>query len=316
MKELLIMGVFDRFTSGNSDEKKDEQGYTIKDYEEMLEEYRDAEAEILLNIAIIHFEEENIPESIKNLKEAIDLYKELDNTEKQALVLDIMGDINRYRDRTSDAIDNYRDAYDLYSQINSDAAGVVKDKISEAENVQYADAAQQKYDTSINIKPQKRVVEERVDTSKVEAKSDYNLIGNHIEEVIGMLDGADTYKSYAASENPIEELEKAYEMSNGIGDTSGKASILLVMGDVYLKESKIDKALKNFNQALDFFEDIDNDIGEAVSNLLIGTAYYMMDDTDKVRTNFRRAMEIFREKKDLIGENIAMNLMNAIYAED
>lgn len=313
MKELLIMGVFDRFTGGDSGEKKDEQGNTIQDYEEMLEEYRDAEAEILLNIAIIHFEEENIPESIKNLKEAIELYKGLDNAEKQALVLDIMGDINRYRDRPSDSLDNYREAYDLYSQINSDAAADVKDKISEVENIKYADAAQQKYDYSINAKPKHQKV---VEVSEVDKKSEYSKIESNIEDVLGMLEGADTYKSYADAENPIEELEKAYDMSSGIGDTLGEASILLVMGDVYLKESKIDKALKNFDKALELFEEIDNDTGEAVSNLLIGTAYYMMGDTDSARTNFRRSVELLREKKDLLGEEYAMNLMNAIYVEE
>ena len=47
----------------------------------------------------------------------------------------------------------------------------------------------------------------------------------------------------------MEELKNAYEMSSGIGDTSGKATILLIMGDVSLKESKTDDALKYFNKA-------------------------------------------------------------------
>lgn len=320
MKELLIMGVFDRFSGGGSNEKRDEQGNTLEDYMEMLEEYMDAEAEILLNIAIIHFDDENITESIKNLRKAIEIYKELDNKEQEALVLDIMGDINKYRERTADALENYRDAYDLYTQIKSDNASDVKGKINELENVQYAESSQGKFSYTVEDKPSQttmtKVVEPKIDVKEVKQKSNYSNISDNIEAVIGMLEGSDTYKAYAESENPLEELQKAYDMSSGIGDTAGKASLLLIMGDASLKQSNIDKALKYFKQALEYYQEIDNKTGEAVANLMIGTAYFLQGDMDSVSQSFRKSIEILRENKDLLGENIAMDLMNAIYEKE
>ena len=48
-----------------------ETEYTIDDYQELLDEYKDSEAEILINIATLYFEQENIPESMKNLEKSI-----------------------------------------------------------------------------------------------------------------------------------------------------------------------------------------------------------------------------------------------------
>ncbi len=145
--------------------------------------------------------------------------------------------------------------------------------------------------------------------------SDYNKISDNVKEVIGMLKGADSYSSYLKSEDPMKELKNAYEMSSEIGDTSGKATLLLIMGNVSLKESKTNAALNYFKKSQEYFHDIDDETGEAASRLLIGIAYYMNDDMDMVNSNFRKSIKLFRDSKDLLGENIAIRLMNAIYED-
>ena len=106
MKEtLIIIGVFDMLSGGNSDNESNEiKEYTMEDYQDMLKEYKNAEAEILINIATIHFENEKIPESIKTLKKAIKIYAEIEDMGKQGLVYDLMGDVNRYNNNNSSAI--------------------------------------------------------------------------------------------------------------------------------------------------------------------------------------------------------------------
>ena len=94
---LLIAGVFDRLSGGNPSELPESEEYTLEDYKEILNEYKYAEAEILINIATINFEENHVRESLKNLEKAIVIYKELKDIGKQALVLDLIGDINRYK---------------------------------------------------------------------------------------------------------------------------------------------------------------------------------------------------------------------------
>jgi tetratricopeptide (TPR) repeat protein len=309
---LLISGVFDRFSGGSSSKETNESEYTIEDYQELLDEYKDAEAEILINIATLNFEEENIPESMKNLEKSLQLYKELGDIGKQALVLDLMGDINRYNKKIKLALDFYREAYQLYSEIESDHKDELIKKIKELEVLESASVS----GTRFSYKNPTTIVAPSEVPDEEYAHSDYNEISGNIKEVIGMLKGADTYRTYANSENPMEELENAYEMSSGIGDVAGKATILLIMGDLDLKESKTENALKNFKKSLEYFLEIDDKTGEAVSRLLIGTAYYITGNMENVPPNFRKSIEILRDLKDIQGENIAMRLMNAIYEEE
>jgi tetratricopeptide (TPR) repeat protein len=308
---LLITGVFDRLSGGNpSDKPTESEEYTLEDYVEILNEYKYGEAEILINIATINFEENHIRESLKNLEKAILIYKELEDIGKQALVLDLIGDINRYKTKNDVALDNYRKAYEFYTAVDSDLKDEVVEKIKELEVQQSAGEAQTIYNYGI---PSEIPSEDSIE--KV-PPSNYNKISINIEEVIGLLNGADTYLSYAKSEDPMEALESAYEMSTGIGDDSGKATLLLIIGYVSLEKSKSYDALKYFNAAFENFQEIDDKKGEAVSRLLIGTTDYINGNMSKVSLNFRNAIEIFRELKDVPGENTAMKLINAIYEEE
>jgi tetratricopeptide (TPR) repeat protein len=310
MKEtLLITGVFDRISGGSEDKPIEPDEYTIEDYQELFNEYRGAEAEILINIATIYFEEEDINKSMKTLEKAIAIYKELQDVNKQALVLDLMGDINRYNNKNSSALKNYREAYASYSDVESDHKNELLEKIKELEVQQSAGEAQNIYNYGItsNVPSEVRTPQEQ--------SSDYLKIRENIEEVIDMLNGADTYLSYAKSEDPMQDLESAYEMSSGIGDNTGISTLLLIMGYVSLEKSETNDALKYFNEGLEKFQDIDDKMGEAVSRLLIGTADYINGNMDKVSSNFRKSIELFRDLEDIDGENIAMKLMNAIYEE-
>jgi tetratricopeptide (TPR) repeat protein len=312
MKEtLIITSVFDMLSGGNSDKESNEtKEYNMEDYQAMLKEYKDAEAEILINIATIHFENENIPESIKTLKKAIKIYAELENMGKQGLVYDLMGDVNRYNKNNSSAIGDYKKAYKFYFKINSDYKDEIKEKINNLEILDSAGDAQAIYNYGVpsNIP---------AETPKPDVpSSDYTKISKKIEEVIGMLNGADTYLVYAKSEDPMEQLENAYEMSDGIGDDKAKSTLLLIIGYVSLEQFKTKDALKYFNASLENFQEIDDKKGEAVSRLLIGTADYINGDMEKLSSNFRKSIQILRDMKDISGETIAMELMNSIYEEE
>ena len=312
MKEtLLITGVFDMLSGGDSDKESNEnKEYTMEDYQEMLKEYKDAEAEILINIATIHFENEDIPESIKTLKKAIKIYAELEDMGKQGLVYDLMGDVNRYNKNNSSALEDYKKAYKFYFKINSDYKNEIKEKINNLEIQESASDAQTIYNYGLPSKIPSEVPLQDIPSS------DYTKISKKIEEVISMLKGADTYISYAKSENPMEQLENAYEMSDGIGDDTAKSTLLLIIGYVSLEKYKTNDALKYFNASLENFQEIDDKKGEAVSRLLIGTADYINGDMEKVSSNFRKSIKILRDMKDISGETTAMELMNSIYEEE
>jgi tetratricopeptide (TPR) repeat protein len=315
-KAFLITGVFDMLSGGNTGKESNEnKEYNMEDYQEMLKEYKNAEAEILINIATIHFEDEDIPESIKTLKQAIKIYAELEDMGKQGLVYDLMGDVNRYNNNNSSALEDYKKAYKFYFKIKSDYKNEIREKINGLEKQESTVNTKKinNYGVPSNIQSESPKLEDP--TPDIPA-SDYNKISKKIEEVIGMLNGADTYLMYARSEDPMEQLENAYEMSDGIGDETAKSTLQLIIGFVSLEKNKTNDAIKYFNTSLENFQEINDKKGEAVSRLLIGTADYINGDMEKVSSNFRKSINILRDMKDIPGENIAMELMNSIYEEE
>ncbi|UTB32542.1 MAG: tetratricopeptide repeat protein [Methanobacterium sp. ERen5] len=85
MEFFLVNGFFDRFAGLEKEKDTDveSEDYDLDDYLDILNEYRDAEAEILINIATIYFEDDNMEESLKYLEEAIVIYDGLDYLEKK-----------------------------------------------------------------------------------------------------------------------------------------------------------------------------------------------------------------------------------------
>lgn len=307
MEFFLVNGFFDRFAGLESEPENssDSQDYSLEDYLEILNEYRDAEAEILINIATIYFEDDNMTESLKYLEDAIIIYDELSYAEKKALIMDIMGDIYYNTNEKRTALEYYKEAYKLYSETDSDVKDNIISKINETEKELVRTVSKTKMSAP---KPEKTPVVE-VNTD------DYVAISSEIEEVISILNGANTYMSYADHENPIKQLQNAYEMSSGIGDSDASATILMIKGNQYLKDSKPDEALEDFRKGLEYFKLNNNLNGEAVAMLLIGTAYYINGNMNQVAENFRKSIELLREIKDVPGEQKAIKLMNTIYEE-
>lgn len=309
MNEIfLITGFFDRFAGveeETTDNSKDNEEYSLEEYLDLLNEYKVGEAEILINIATLYFEEENLKESLIYLENAIQIYDELGYVEKKGLVMDIMGDIYNNSGEERTALEYYKEAYKLYSETDSDNIDYIVNKINETER---------------NLKPldekPKKVIVKKEDLPHADIISDdYKYISKDIEDVIEILKGANTYISYTKSENPMEELRNAYEMSNGIGDTDAKGTIQMIMGDFSLKNSKPVEALTEFKNAQENFKLTNNKTGEAVSMLLIGTTYYITGNMDEVPENFRKSIALLREIKDISGEEKAIKLMNSIYEE-
>jgi tetratricopeptide (TPR) repeat protein len=308
MKEIFsVTGIFDRF-SGMVNEEEDipeNEEYTLDEYMEILNEYREGEADILINIATIYFEEENTVDSLKYLEMAIRIYEELDYIEKKALVMDIMGDIYKNTNEIRTALEYYKESFKLYSSVNSDSKDDLIIKLRETEQEIKSEDSKE---ANFTVKHE--------DLPSVEnISSDYEYISQDVDDIISMLKGATTYISYTKSKNPMEELENAYEMSNGIGDISAKATILMIMGDVSLKNSQPVEALKHFKDGLENFKQLNDQSGKASAMLLIGTTYYITGNMDKVPENFRKSIEILRDLNDVEGEAKAIKLMNAIYEE-
>lgn len=255
-------------------------------------------------MGILYSEEENFDESVKYMMEALEVYRELKNKEREAFVLDMVGDIYLSIREISAALKYYTESFKLYSSIKSPLKKEMFKKIREVESIKDA----------IEIVKAKR---KDGAEPKLDIEDDYvpnfEKIGIKLESVIKMLESARAYEIYSKEENPMKHLQEIYSTSREIGDLRGEAVSLLLIGDIYLKNKKTSTALKCFNNTYDIFQNLGDEQGKSISLILIGTVHFIHGDIDEVSPNFRNAIEIFRKLNDENAESVTVDLLNALY---
>lgn len=293
------MGLFDIL-------KKDE--HSIEHYTKKIILCKETEAEALLNLGMLYNEDENSDDAIENLNKSLKIYRELENSEAEALVLDLIGDTYLSIREVHTALKYYNDAFREYAKIGSSQKNEMLEKIKEVEDIQdaieFTKSEEDEKEDRYGIPSEIHVEEDYT--------PDYEEIGNKIDNVIKLLESARAYEIYAKSENPMEQLEEIFNTSRDIGDMKGEAISLLMMGDLLLKNEKTNKALKYFDNAYKIFNMLGDEKGEAISLVLIGTIDFVLGDMEKVGPNFRNAIEIFRKLKDKPAETFTVELLNSL----
>ncbi len=291
-----IIGIFDIL-------KK--KGKSLDQYKEMLREYQEAEADTLVDMAVLCLEEENFDEADKYLRQALRTYRELDDKEGEAFVLDLIGDNYLSVKEIDEALEYYKDALRLYSQVGSSLKKEMFEKIKEVEEIKEA----------IEIAEKEKKAPPLVEEAHEEYFVDYEKITSKLEEVIKMLETASGMHEKYSGKDAMEYLKEAFNVSREIEDKKGEATLLLMMGNLLLKEEKSHSALKYFKDAFDIFYEIGDKKGEAVSLILIGTLYFISGDLEKMTDVFKKSIKIFQKLGDKYGESVTIDLLNTLYGE-
>jgi len=300
----MVLGIFDS--------KKDSKT-TIKKLLEQLWEYQEAEANLMVDIATLQYEEGDTKNAIGFLEKSVELYHELGFTEQEAVILDLIGDVYFNMDDMQNAHDHYQQSFKLCSQIDAPLKEEVSNKIKELED-EIETLKGKEGDTGISsLETESQGPAEGYSETDSEEKIDYEEIGRRLDDIIGLLDESAVYGTYQKYENPMSRLKEAYDMAVNIGDEKGEAALLLIMGDISLKEEKTKKSLEFFTQSLDIFRKIGDEKGESISRLMIGTAYFLLGNTDKGSVYLRQSMEIIKLLHDKDMEKAALALLNSIY---
>lgn len=296
LKFLLIIGLFDIL-------KKN--GHSVKDYKKKIRVCKETEAETLLNLGMLYNEEENSDDAIEALNKSLEIYRELGDSETEALVLDLIGDTYLSIREINTALEYYDDAFKIYSSIKSSLKNEMFEKIKEVEDIQDAIEAtkHEKYDE--DEIPSEFSVDE-------DYAPDYEEIGTKIDNVIRLLESAHAYGVYVNTDDPMGKLEEVFNTSRDIGDMAGEAISLLMMGDVFLKNEKTSTALKYFDNAYNIFNTLDDEKGEGISLVLIGTVDFVLGDMEGVSSNFRKAIRIFRKLNEKSAEKVTLELLNSL----
>ena len=298
LKAILITGLFDLL------KKKEE---SVDYYIQRLHELREEEIETLINLGAIYAEEEKFEEGLDYLEQALSIYKSMDDEEGQAYVLDSIGDVYLNMRMIDTALEYYKESFKFYSSANSvNAKEEMLEKIKEVEKIRDAVDIVDK-NKKDEIPPKFPVEEEFV--------ADFQKISKKLEELIKIIETTNIYDMYFKKKDAMEHLQEAYNISKEIGDEKGEAALLLMMGNILLKEEKIRNALRNFNDAYALYEKMGDETGKAITLLLIGTVYFILGDMGKVSASFRKSVEKFQELGDKYSETLAIDLLNMLYNE-
>ena len=292
---MLILALFER--------PKKEKPNSILDYEKIIHEHQEEEAELLIKIAVLYYEEDNVKKSLESLKKAIKLFDDLGLDEKKADVLFIIGDIYLATDKKRAALKYYHQCMNLYSGTSSPYKGEVYDKVKELEN---------ELSVSKDILKEGGVTETPTEPVKTTNVEGIENIFTKINEIIGLLDESRVYRSYLQNEVNLENINEAYNLASDLGDEKTQGVLLLIMGDKNLYQKKTKESQDIFNKALNIFRKNNYTKGQAVSHLLIGVVAYLLDDEDNIKVNFKKAVELFRKIKDQYAESVAIELINNV----
>jgi tetratricopeptide (TPR) repeat protein len=290
------MGIFD----------SKEEGKPLKKYLEQLWEYQEAEADLLVEIATIYYENDDSPEAVNYLEKAAEVYKELGYNKQEASLLDLIGDLYYGMNDNENASDYYRQSYKIYSSESDPTQEEVLNKLK-------------KLDVSSESSGDATVEKTFPPIPKVESGPSFSRVSlddveivERLDDIIMLLNEASVYESYKNFKNPMEHVREAYDMSSSIGDEKGQAALLVIMGNIFLKDHNSNNALDSFEKALKIYRRIDDKKGQAIALLLIGASYYILGASDQTSTYLNEAISILKDTEDLDTEIKANNLFKAL----
>ncbi|WP_236951017.1 tetratricopeptide repeat protein [Methanobacterium subterraneum] len=264
----------------------------------------------MVDIATLQYENGDINDALGFLEKSVKIYHELGFAEDEAIILDLIGDVYIGTDDIPNALDYYNRSLKLCLSLNMPLKAEVTDKIKKyGEYLQINEDGVNKgklgFDDESFLSPD-------VD---VDYSIDYVNIGKKLDDIISLLDESAVYSTYQEFRNPMAQLEEAYEMAHSIGDENGEGAILLIMGDLSLKDEKTKKSLEFFKRSLNSYRKIGDMKGQAISKLMIGTALFLLGETEEGSDYLRKSMDIIKDLEDVNIEKAALALLKSIYGD-
>ncbi|MGF7117932.1 tetratricopeptide repeat protein [Methanobacterium oryzae] len=297
---------------------------SLQHYKKKLQKYQEHEADVLIDMGIVCFNDERYDESLKYLKDARLGYFKLNNKEGEAFVFDLIGDVYLSMREIDKALKYYKDSFEVYASVRSPMKLDLIEKIKEVEAIKEAIELTNKEDIELIEEVVEEDAEEYESITIIEESPknesrchlNYEKVVLKLENVLNIIK-----KEYGVKEISKEEYEAGYIRkfimdTHNSDDTKKKLGTILVMGNYLMKEEKVYTALKNFKAAFHVAQKIEDKKGEAISLLLIGVAYYVLSSEDKIYDIFKKSIELFKNLGDKKLESVAMDLINTLYAED
>lgn len=339
--------MWDIFHSIGAIDKIKKKG-SIQYYKEKLDEYQENEAEILVDMGLLYYDEEKYEESIYYLKKAAKIYASLFDMESEAFVHDLMGDVYLSGRKMEKALQKYEKSFNLYSNAKSSMKDEIFEKIKEVNDIKEAiELADEKkvneeigkehseYSTNEENEVEADYIleEDQEENEKNEFETDYisdeendedvfncnlsyEMISSDIESIIKILKRKYNLKEPSKAEYETGYFQKSLLEAQKNKDHEKEVAMLQLISNYLMKEDKPYSALQNLKTAYDISYKNRDKEGEAFSLLLLGVLYCLLGKENMIYEVFKKSMDIFKEIEYKKGEKIALDIINTLYNED
>lgn len=244
------------------------------------DDYKDVKAKALKTMGILHYYQQNFRQSQEYNEQAVALYKELDDQDGVAAVLNNIGLIYERQGDYSQALKKYNESAKLFGQLK-DGRKKQTIALSNIGNVYYTLG---RFDKALEFLSQALNNSEEMKDSAGMAPS-YNNIGNIYLTLKDWKTAIDFYNKAEKIHVRLKEKQKLSTVYNNIGEA-------------YLGLNKIPEALK-YNQLSLEIANKNNDTESVISSLInISDIYTNIGEYDQARKNYKEALRLSNLKPD------------------
>lgn len=300
---LQVLGVFDVLK--NQGDKEEEES-SLEYYLQHLDELQNDEFNVLINIGVIYLESEEYEFSLKYFEKALRMSINLKDDELEAFVLDSIGDVYLNTRKIVKSLEYYNESLRIYASNNSPLVEELQEKINEVEKIKEA----------IELSELEKMKSKSSSLSEEEdQETDLVKISPKLDNIVQLVESASIYETYANEKDALIHLNQAFKISQEIGDSSGEAALLLIMGNENLKQNKYDEAEKCLENSKSIFKRLGDESGLAGAMIILGTVNFIQGNIEGVSENFRKAVEKFQQLDNKNAESVAIDILNTLYNE-
>ncbi len=300
---LQVLGVFDVLK--NQGDKEEEES-SLEYYLQRLDELQNDEFNVLINVGVIYLESEEYENSLKYFEKALRMSINLKDDELEAFVLDSIGDVYLNTRKIIKSLEYYNESLRIYASNNSPLVEELQEKIKEVEKIKEA----------IELSELEKMKSKSSSLSEEEdQETDLVKISPKLDNIVQLVESASIYETYSNEKDALIHLNQAFKISQEIGDSSGEAALLLIMGNENLKQKKYDEAEKCLENSKSIFKRLGDESGLAGAMIILGTVNFIQGNIEGVSENFRKAVEKFQQLDNKKAESVAIDILNTLYNE-
>ena len=272
----------------------------IQSWEQALVIYRELEdrqgqANVLNNLGLAYQSLSDFRQAIAYYEQALPLFEAIGDRQGQAGALNNLGIAYRNLSDYRQAITHYEQALSLFKTI-----GDRQGQAGALNNLGIAYGSLSDYRQAIAYYEQALPLSEAIGDRQGQANSLNNL---------GI-----AYRNLSNFHQAIAYYEQALPLFEAIGDRQGQANSLNNLGNAYRKLSDFRQAISYYEQALPLFEEIEDRQGQANSLNNLGNTYGNLSDFRQAIAYYEQALPVFRQIGDRAAEGTLLSNMGQLFA--